>query len=106
PEVKFTKGQNVLINSMTRLKHLSCPRENETGLGSKEDSTAEKEDTLAMMSLVSDQKLEQGGFESLPFKSTNAEVIFGSIMSLPSQYLDMIHLFLSKVPKTDCRSSW
>src|SRR5690606_36638025 len=97
--------QNVLINSMTRLKHFSCPIESETGLGSKEESTTQKEDTLAMISLVSDQKLEQGGFESLPFTSTNVEGQF--LVSRTSHLKDPLKPTTSgqeKMPKMILRS--
>ncbi|KAF8048140.1 hypothetical protein N665_2645s0001 [Sinapis alba] len=85
-KVCFTLDQKFLINSMTRLMHLSCPRECEIVLGTKEENTAQREETPTMM-------LQDA--EPMPFKISKV-----SVSNLNSSLLldkaDIIHLSLPK----------
>ncbi|WZY72157.1 hypothetical protein YC2023_004397 [Brassica napus] len=57
-EVNSTLDQNAIINSMTRLMHLSCPRESERITGSPGDYTVHKEETPTIMFPLSSQNKE------------------------------------------------
>ncbi|XP_056852409.1 uncharacterized protein LOC108847265 isoform X2 [Raphanus sativus] len=88
PEVNFTIDQSAIIISMIRLMHLSCPRECEIFSGTKEEYTAQKEETQSMM-------LQDA--ESMPIKVSQ---IKGSVSNLNLPLLldkeDIMHLSLPR----------
>ncbi|WZZ88372.1 hypothetical protein YC2023_116951 [Brassica napus] len=59
PEVNSTLDQNAIINSMTRLMHLSCPRESDRITESHGEYTVHKEETPTMMFPLSGQNKAQ-----------------------------------------------
>ncbi|KAF3609024.1 hypothetical protein DY000_02047347 [Brassica cretica] len=63
--VRFILDQHVLNISMTRLMHLSCPTECETGLENQREYTAQRQNTSTMMLSVADQKLGQRDAETI-----------------------------------------
>ncbi|XP_033139078.1 uncharacterized protein LOC117130028 [Brassica rapa] len=76
-EVKFTLNQNVFIDSMTRLMHLSCPRKSEIGTGKQGYYKANKEQEV--LTATFDIKVNCSMFSSV-YKS----LYFGIIhLSLP-----------------------
>ncbi|KAF8052869.1 hypothetical protein N665_1496s0001 [Sinapis alba] len=85
-KVCFTLDHKFLINSMTRLMHLSCPRGCEIVLGTKEDHTAQKEETPTMM-------LQDA--EPMPFKISKVSVSNLNSSSLLDK-ADIMHLSLPK----------
>ena len=74
--VRFILDQHVLNISMTRLMHLSCPKECETGLENQREYTAQRKNTSTMMFSVADQKLGQRDAEPLPYKFSLRKVKF------------------------------
>ncbi|KAL0866259.1 hypothetical protein Bca101_045377 [Brassica carinata] len=87
-EVCFTLNQNFLIYSMIRLMHLSCPRECEIFLGTKEEYTAQTKETQTM-------KLQDA--ELMPLKVSISKVSVSNFKSsLIIDKADIMHLSLPK----------
>ncbi|XP_033139245.1 uncharacterized protein LOC117130590, partial [Brassica rapa] len=76
-EVNSTLDQNAIINSMTRLMHLSCPRKSEIGTGNQGEYKANKEQEV--LTATAELKVNCSMFSSV-YKS----LYFGIIhLSLP-----------------------